>query len=177
MRPVIALLTAVCVAAPLAAQTAPSERKAFRLSLWSTLIPVAAGATWWVAQGAESDAGPALVIASGLVVGPAIGYPSVYGGRGMRGARLRAGLTLLSVLPATAVCGWYCGKGSDEYHLAGLILATGAGLSLASAVYDISRVERHVRLHGETRPSPSLSFAPTYVPGQQALGLRLRVTF
>jgi hypothetical protein len=172
-----ALLAAVLVAAPAEAQRVPSEQKAFHLSLWGTVIPVAAGATWWATQGAESDLGPALVIAGGLVVGPALRYPSAYGGRGLRGAGLRAGLTLLSVLPAAAVCGWSCNKGSDEYQLAGLIFATGTGLSLASAVYDISRVKQHIRRHSETRPGPGFSFAPMYAPGGRSFGVNVGVTF
>jgi len=188
MRPVIALLTTVLIAAPSAAQTDPAERKAFRLSLWGTVIPVAAGATWWVAQGSGSQlgylsagpdrSGPAVVIATGLVVGPTFGYMQAgLGGRGWRGAGLRAGLTLVSFLPAVAICGWNCSQGDAEYDLAWLAIATGTGLSLASAVYDISRVKHNVRRHNERRPGSRLSFAPVYVPGQRSLGVRLGVTF
>ena len=188
MRTVIALLTTVLIAAPTAAQTDAAERKAFRLSLWGTVIPVAAGVTWWVAQGSASPAGifpsgpersgPAGVIATGLVVGPTFGYTEAgLGGGGWRGAGLRAGLTLVSFLPAFAICGWNCSKGDAEYDLAWLAVATGTGLSLASAIYDISRVKHNVRRHNGRRPGSRLSFAPVYVPGQRSLGVRLGVTF
>ena len=188
MRPVIALLTTVLIAAPTAAQTAPAERKAFRLSLWGTVIPVAAGATWWVAQGpasavgifpsAPDRSGPAALIATGLEVGPMFGYTSAgLGGRGWRGAALRGGLTLASFLPAFAICGWNCSKGDPEYDLAWLTIATGAGLSLASAVYDISRVKHNVRRRNQPRPGRGFSIAPMYVPGQRSFGVNVDMRF
>jgi hypothetical protein len=184
MRPAIALLV-VLAAAPAAAQTDPAERKAFRLSLWGTAIPVAAGAAIWAVQGPQTAnaasshdrTGPAALIAGGLIFGPTFGYTSAgLSGRGWRGAGLRIGLTLLSVVPAVWICG-DCSKGDTEYDLALLTMATGAGLSLASAVYDISRVKHNVRRRSETRPGPGLSFAPVYVPGQRSLGFRLGITF
>ena len=177
---------AALLVTPAAAQTAASEQKAFKLSLWGTVIPVAVGATWWAAHGLQTGSastspeimlGPSLVIAGGLIVGPTLGYSAAgLSGRGWRGAGVRTGLTLLSFLPAFAVCGWDCSDGDKEADLGLLIIATGTGLSLASAIYDISRVERNVRRHNE-RPGPSFSVAPMYVPGERSVGIRLGVTF
>lgn len=188
MRAALTLLAAVVVAAPGAAQTAVSERAALHLSLWGTVIPVAAGAVLWASQkgatpgdpfsGAERS-GPSLLIAGGFVVGPSFGYGAAgLGGRGLRGVGLRAGLTLLSFVPAFAICGWDCSKGDAEYDLAWLAIATGAGLSAASAIYDIARVQHNVRGRDAHR-ARELSVAPWYVPGQRggALGVRFGVTF
>jgi hypothetical protein len=186
MRLVVASLAAVFLAAPVTAQTAPAEGKAFRLSLWGTVIPVAAGATIWATQGAPTGnaftsperSGPALLMAGGLIVGPTVGYTSAgLSGRGWRGARLRTGLTLLSFVPGLAICGWDCSKGDTEYDLAWLTIAAGAGLSLASAIYDISRVRHNVRRHHAARPGPGFSVAPSYVPGQRSFGVSVGVTF
>lgn len=189
MRPAVALLAAALVTAPAAAQTNAPEQNAHRLSLWGTLIPVAAGAAWWAAHGLQTGsastspglaAGPALLIAGGLIVGPTLGYSSAgLGGRGWRGAGIRAGLTLLSFAPAMAICGWDCGQGDREADLAWLIIATGSGLSLASAVYDISRVKQNVRRHNAARPEGGLGFsiAPMYTPGQRSFGVNLGLTF
>lgn len=187
MRSAVALLAATLVAAPAAAQTDASEQKAHNLSLWGTVIPVAAGATLWAAQGLQTGSastspdfpvGPGLLMAGGLIVGPTLGYSSAgLGGRGWRGAGIRTGLTLLSFLPAMAICGWDCGRGDKEADLAWLIIATGGGLSLASAVYDISRVKQNVRQRNATRPGPGFSIAPQYVPGRRAFAVSVGVTF
>ena len=187
MHPALAFLAIALVTAPAAAQTNASEQKAQRLSLWGTVIPVAVGATWWAAHGLQTGsastspdlaAGPGLLIAGGLIVGPTLGYSSAgLSGRGWRGAGIRTGLTLLSFGPAMAICGWNCGKGDKEADLAWLIIATGSGLSLASAIYDISHVEQNVRRHNATRPGPGFSIAPMYAPGQRSVGIRVGATF
>ena len=122
MRLAVALL-AVVLAAPAAAQTVASEQSAHRLSLWGTVIPVAAGVTWWAAHGLQTGsastspdlpAGPGLLMAGGLIVGPTLGYSTAgLNGRGWRGAGIRSGLTLLSFVPAMAICGWDCRSGGQ----------------------------------------------------------------
>jgi len=178
---------AALLVTPAAAQSDDVARKAYRQSLWGTVIPVAVGATWWAAHGLQTGSastspefatGPGLLIAGGLIVGPTFGYSSAgMSGRGWRGAGVRTGLTLLSFLPAVAICGWNCGHGDREADLAWLVIATGSGLSLASAIYDISRVERNVTRHNATRRGPGFSVAPMYVPGGRSVGIRLGVTF
>lgn len=182
----LAALLCASAATPSAAQTSGAGRAAARLSLWGTLVPVAAGAAWWATQRVPPDAllggpvrgGPALLIAGGLVVGPSLGYLSAdLGARGMRGAKLRTSLTLLTFIPAMAMCGWDCGPGDTAYDLAWLAIATGSGLSVASAIHDISTVERHVRDRERTRSTPELSAAPTYDPRSGALGIRVALRF
>ena len=183
MRTRIALLVVSLVAAPAPtpAQTAVSERAAFRLSLWGTVIPVAVGAAIWATHHSPGDdqMGSALLMSGGFIIGPALGYSAAgLGGRGLRGLGLRFGLTALSGLPAYAMCGWNCSDEDLEFDLASLTIATGAGLSAASAVYDIARVKHNVRRRVATRSGPQLSVAPVYAPGHRggALGVRLGVT-
>ena len=161
-----------------------SERAAFRWSLWATAIPVAAGTVLWIRQASDAwssigpdRTGPALLVAGGLTFGPSFGYSAAgLGGRGVRGVGLRAGLTLLSFLPAYGICGWNCSKGDAAYEVAWMAVATGTGLSLISAIYDISRVRHNVRSR-RARQEPRLSVTPMYVPGQRQLGLRFAMTF
>jgi len=149
-----ALLTLIVATPALAQEPAGvSERAAFRWSLWATAIPVAAGTVLWIRQASDawSSEGPdrtgaALLVAGGLTIGPSFGYRAAgLGGRGASGVALRAGLTLLSFLPAFRICGWDCEKGDAAYEAAWLAVATGTGLSLVSAIYDISRVRHDVR--------------------------------
>jgi hypothetical protein len=177
MRPTLALLAAALVTAPAAAQTDDAARRAYHQSLWGTVIPVAAGTTWWLAS-PRGEPGPGLLIAGGLVVGPALGYTSAgMAGRGWRGTGIRTGLTLLSFVPALAICGWDCSSTDPEAEWAWLFIATGSGLSLASAIYDISRVERNVTRHNAQKTGPGLSVVPMYAPGQHSVGMRLTLTF
>ena len=185
MRIVTALLWATVLVSQAAAQEPSAlERRALRWSLWGTVIPVTAGTVLWIHQASDawSSRGPdrtgaALLVAGGLTLGPSFGYSVAgLGGRGGRGIALRAGLTLLSFLPAAGICGWSCGKGDAEYELAWLIFATGSGLAAASAIYDIARVRHDVRRQ-RARSADRLSLAPIYIPGQHQLGLRLAMTF
>jgi len=89
---------------------------------------------------------------------------------------LRAGLTLLSGLPAFGICGWNCSKGDGNYELAWVIIATGTGLAAVSTIYDIARVRHNVR-NRRARSDARLSLTPMYIPGQRQLGVRLAMTF
>jgi len=181
----------VLVVSPLAAQTGVSEDKAFHLSLWSTVVPVTAGAVWWLNEknpnpndpySGPERTGPSLVMASGFVLGPAIGYGAAgMGGRAWKGIGIRSGITLLSFFPAFAVCGWDCSNGDSSYDLAWLFIATGTGLSTADAIYDIARVKHNVRRHrgaasGAAATEPAFSIAPTYMPGKSA-GVLVHISF
>jgi len=178
-------LLALFVATPAIAQDSRvSEQAAYRWSLWATAIPVAAGTVLWFRQASDAwssmgpdRTGPALLVAGGLTLGPSFGYNAAgLSGRGVRGVGLRAGLTLLSVLPAYGICGWNCSKGDANYELAWFAIATGTGLAAVSAIYDIARVRHNVRSR-RARLDERLSLTPMYVPGQHQLGLRLAMTF
>ena len=118
------------------------------------------------------------MMAGGFTIGPALGYSAAgLGGRGMRGIGLRAGLTLLSVIPAFAICGWDCSDTDVGYDVASLTIATGAGLSTASAIYDISRLKHNMRRRAATTSDPAFSVTPVYAPARHALGLHVAVRF
>jgi hypothetical protein len=77
-----------------------SPRTAFSLSLASTAVPVALGA---VAGMSRSEEAGALLIASGMILGPSMGH--WYAGKVGRGAltaALRAGLGLIAGITALA---------------------------------------------------------------------------
>jgi hypothetical protein len=172
----------------LAAQGGVSENTAFHISLWSTVVPVAAGAAYWMTQtnpdptdpfGGPVRAGPSMIMASGLVFGPMLGYSAAgLSGRGWKGVGIRSGLTFLSFVPAMAICGWDCSTGDTAYDVAWLMIATGSGLSAAHAIYDIARLKRNVRRHRGTAPAaePAFSITPTYAPGRSA-GVLVHVSF
>ena len=154
--PLLMLLLTVGPSAAQENQQRYSEITALAVSLAGTLVPVAAGAIVWLSQQDEvfpdgttrapERAGPALLMASGIVLGPAFGYwYSGQSGRGWRTVGLRTGLFLLSFIPAFAICDLDCGVGDSEYDVAWLLVATGAGLGAASAVWDIARVKGSVQ--------------------------------
>jgi len=164
-----------------------SEMGAFATSLVGTLVPVAFGALLWTAAkdhvvwtGSVQPAdlvGPAMVIAGGVVIGPALGYwTSGRAGRGWKTLGLRAALVLISFVPAPGICGWDCGPRDDAYKLAWLVVATGSGLAAASAAYDIARVKGEVR-RDNARRGLSLEVTPAFAPATRAVGLRLRARF
>ena len=176
---VTVLVLSIGLAAPAAAQGGVSEQAAFHISLWSTVVPVAAGAAYWLSQKNPTPtdpfygpvrAGPSLLMAGGFVLGPSFGYSAAgLSGRGWKGVGLRTGLTLLSFAPAMAICGWDCTAGDTGYDWGWLVIATGTGLSAASAIYDIARLKHTVRRHRAAHSStePALSITPTYVPGRR----------
>ena len=182
------LLLVLLIPTGLGAQNGVSENTAFHLSLWSTLVPVAAGAAYWMSQtnpdpsnpyGGPERAGPSMIMAGGIVLGPMIGYQAAgLSGKGWKGVGTRTGLTFLSFLPAMAICGWGCTTGDTEYDLAWLVVATGSGLSAAHAIRDIARVKHNVRRHRAAAPAsePAFSIAPTYAPGKSA-GVLVHVSF
>ena len=183
------LLLALLMPTALGAQDGVSENTAFRISLWSTVIPVVAGAAYWMTQtnpypndpyGGPERAGPSMIMASGLVFGPMLGYSAAgLSGKGWKGAGTRTGLTFLSFLPAMAICGWGCTTGDTAYDLAWLVVASGSGLSAAHAIRDITRVKHNVRQHRAAAGAPTepaLSITPTYAPCRSA-GVLVHVSF
>ena len=183
------LLLALLIPTALGAQNGVSENTAFRISLWSTVVPVVAGAAYWMTQtnpdpsnpyGGPDRSGPSMLMAGGLVFGPMIGYSAAgMSGKGWKGAGTRTALTLLSFVPASAICGWDCMSGDPGYDWAWLVVATGSGLSAAHAIRDITRVKRNVRRHraaARASTEPALSITPTYTPGKSA-GVLVHVSF
>lgn len=171
------LLLQLFLTGPVLAQAAnrdPSPGTALGLSLAGTLVPVALGTIMWAGADGSSETdtgGPALIIAGGMILGPALGY--FYGGRtghALGWTAIRGGLVLASFVPAFAICGWGCSQGDGAYNAAWIVVATGTGLALGAAVYDLVRLKPALT---RRQPAP-VSLVPTYTTGP---GLALRVTF
>jgi hypothetical protein len=158
-----------------------SSGTALGLSVAGTLVPVAVGGIMWAGARSRADvtfgsrgpdrSGAALVMASGIILGPALGY--AYAGRpghALGWSAFRAGLVLVSFAPAFALCGWDCSQGDPGYDAAWLVVATGAGLGAGLAVYDIVRLRPSL----EPRPRARATLVPFYATGP---GLALQVSF
>lgn len=180
-----------------------SPERAQGLSATSTLAPVAAGILWWVFDEPEEvqdydhygrlrgsytkepdRTGPAVLIISGIMVGPSVGY--IYGDcaeRGVRGLMMRTGIAALTM----AAGGFAAGRGSDapmsyDGMAAGLaVAAVGFGMITIHSLYDIgkvrSTVENRNRKLTEQRDQTSVTFAPAYFADSGAAGMQLRVKF
>ena len=73
-----------------------SPSTAFQLSLFSTVIPMGAGAAGLASS--DTDAAGAFVFLGGLVIGPSVGhFYAGQGGRGIGTTLLRAGVTVLGI--------------------------------------------------------------------------------
>ena len=169
------VLLALLVATPVAAQDGSepvSEQTAYRMSLLGTIVPIVAGAGILVAQGGGSDdrTAPALLITSGLIVGPFLGYGAAgMGGRGLRGIGVRAGLSLATIMASIAICGMDCTNGQTKYDTANLVAIGGVGLVAVAAAYDVSRLRHNMRR--------GVAIGPMYVPRERGVGVRVSLAF
>lgn len=150
-----------------------SSSVAFATGVVSTALPVVVGGLLWARARATCNPGescrgpdrigPALLMASGFVIGPSLGYAVAgHGGRATAWAGIRAGLVLVSFIPAYGICGWNCKSSDSAYNTAWLVVATGAGLGAASAIYDL------IRLHHLPRPTQRTASVVPYVDGRTA---------
>ncbi len=151
-----------------------SEKKAFNLSLWGTLIPLTAGTA--IAAGTEDQIeAPLFLMTAGYLVGPSLGY--FYGerpGRGMLGMGIRWLLIPLPLAAGFGICGWDCGPGDEAHSWAWV--AIGGGAFLIAAI-DILKVKGAVRKYNRSLQETGWMLVPVYFGGHNAGGLQLRVTF
>ena len=181
---------------PITQQYRMSEGTASRLSALGTIVPVGIGFVLAATQSGRehqyTDYGgypytyyddpdqtlPALLISSGIVFGPSLGY--FYAGkpgRGFAGIGFRTAIGFGALIGAIATCPWSCGPGDGAYDAAWGIMIIGGALVAGSAIYDISKVDNVVRAQNEKHSNPKLSVLPDYFPGHKALGLRAKLTF
>jgi len=161
-----------------------SETKALRWSLLGTLVPISTGVGLGILySGPKDDPAPALVlIGSGLVIGPSLGY--FYGGRsgrGFGGTMIRLGIEMVVVtgalVTASSVKGGG-GFGNPTAAVAGVIvLAVGQGFVLAHGIYDIAKVKSEVRKFNQSLEKTTLIIAPKYFSNLRAPGFEVRMTF
>ena len=155
-------------------QPPKSEGAALRYSLFGTLLPLGTGAIMGAAG--EFDGSEMVIMATGLVVGPSIGY--FYGGcpgRGVAGIGTRIGLSA-----ATAVGMCIAGSGGDGYGSLGGVVAVGLAGSCAVALHaliDIGEVKGAVREHNCAWTQTPIRVVPAYFADSGAGGLQLQLTF
>jgi hypothetical protein len=151
-----------------------SEKKAFSLSLWGAIIPLAAGTAMGVVADENRDAS-LTVMGAGYFVGPSLGY--FYGGRpgrGMLGIGIRWLLIPVPLIPALAICGWDCSPNDEAAKLAWLAMG---GAAFLVAGIDILVVKGAVRKYNRSLPETGWMLLPVYFSEEKAGGLQLRMTF
>jgi hypothetical protein len=161
-----------------------SPGRAQGLSATCTIMPVAAG-IMWASSGQDSDmTGPAILLMSGIMVGPSVGY--FYGDcaeRGAQGLVLRTGIIALTM----AAGGFAADHGSDaamsyDGMAAGLVVAAvGFGVITIHSLYDIGRVRstvenRNRKLMGQHQQT-SVTITPAYFADYDAAGMQLQIAF
>ncbi len=177
-----------------------SEKAAQGWSSYGFLAPIGAGVAIWVVQKGKkinmigkrwvgpglydfveepftftenpNRALPLALIASGVVIGPSVGY--FYGGcteKGFISIGKRIGIIggtfLLGYTPLTDASG-----GS---YLHGVMLLSAGVFTIASAYHDIAVVDDTVRKHNASLAN--ISIAPTYISSAGAPGVELTIRF
>jgi len=168
---------------PVAAQEGPSqalpgpdlksETLAFNLSLWGTLIPLAAGLLGFQAA------------FLGCLIGPSLGYfYAGLPGRALLGMGLRtvAGIVTLAGLKAAAVGFAYLFffrvEKAEELGTPGALIALGGLVLIAgSAVVDIAGVKRSVRERNNRLQGKRLSWSPFVLPASKTVGIQVQLSF
>jgi hypothetical protein len=153
-----------------------SEDKALRYSLFGTVAPVTAGIA--LACDDQLTMPGLLLVASGIMVGPSLGYYyGSCGGRGGKGIAVRLGLSALTYgLGAFFYYTTdYSGSGVEDVT-PGVLVAGSAAVTI-HAICDIAKVKSTVRKHNEKIQARSLGIVPTYSPDSDAPGLALQLTF
>jgi hypothetical protein len=152
-----------------------NPKTAFLLTLAGTAVPLAAVAA--AAAGAGDFGGIGL---AGLLVGPSLGY--FYGGllwRGLLGVGIRAigeGVILIGGLGA-----WFDAWGWDDVEADTRkwesVVLVGAGIVLASAIWDLAAVKGAVNRRNIRARERALAFSPLINPRTKTVGLTLRLSF
>lgn len=138
-----------------------SAQRAFRYSLYGTLIPL-----------------PTVVLTGpGLIFGPSLGYFNAgLRGRAWTGVSIRA-VALGGVISAFAICPWECGPGDDGYTPAWIVFTASSGILVGSAIYDIATVKRAVRRHYAQDQSTAWSVSPAYFVQSKSIGIRVHLSW
>jgi hypothetical protein len=158
------------------------------LSLWSTLVPVAAGSAW--ASNSRMGAAQLALIGSGIVIGPSVGY--FYGGCSRKG--LSGTIKRMAVAAFTAVVfestrekekddirkGW----GSIDIDWGGIVGSAvgiiGCSIVAIHAVSDLAGVKNVVEESNQSlacRARINVSLTPAYFSDSDAAGMQLLVNF
>jgi hypothetical protein len=152
-----------------------NPKTAFLMTLVGTAVPLAA-----LAAGAAGTGDLGGVGMAGLLVGPSLGY--FYGGlfwRGLLGVGIRAigeGIILIGGLGAWfEAWGWDHEK-PDLKKWEGVVLV-GAGIVLASAIWDLAAVKGAVNKRNLRARERALAFSPLINPRTKTVGITVRLSF
>jgi hypothetical protein len=166
-------------------QSRKSPLGAVLRSLGGTLVPAAAGIGLLMLQGERpvADWSGGVVLASGLIVGPAMGHfyaendEQAWRGIAVRGGA-GVGFGLTAVLFAASLDGNYFGADDEGSEIAGVaaivtLLASGIALGVRT-LYDIIEADDAARAYND---EVGLSVRPQVNPVQRRAGLALQWTF
>ena len=152
-----------------------NPKTAFVLTLIGTALPLAAVAA--AAAGAGDFGGIGL---TGLLVGPSFGY--FYGGllwRGLLGIGIRTigeGIILIGGLGAWFEAWGWDDEEPDIKKWEGVALV-GAGIVLASAIWDLAAVKGAVNKRNLRARERALAISPLFNPRTKTVGITVRISF
>ncbi len=148
----------------------PSPFVAFCFSALGTGIPLGIGIARY-----EKDptALPSLLIAGGLIVGPAMGY--FYGGewgRGFLGMGIRLGITGGCFIVMAAA------MQPNSFALGPIVAIGVVGLAVVAidALYDLFRVPSYISEQNAVRRVLGVNVAPMYSPATRSAGVQVFIT-
>jgi len=182
-----------------------SPEKAAKYSVIGMLIPIVAGIAWWKIDNPKTKtetryydgwsytsthtedpdhAIPAILIFSGIFLGPSAGY--FYGGcpgRGVKGVLLRVGTGALTAVAASAAASSYESDEALDFSgiaAAATVGAIGSGMILIEAIIDIAKVKGAIEKNNIERTrqaGTNVKLLPRYFADSNAGGLELNITF
>lgn len=167
----------------------PSPSKATTLSALSTVIPITAGFAVWVTQEPERDPGgyssggrdpvlPLVLIGSGLMLGPSVGY--FYGdcaGRGAKGIAFRGLTASVTTMAIVMILESDPDVSYDAFASASTVGIMGAAYIFSSSFRDLRNVERAVRTQNSKRLATTVGLAPGISPTSGTPVVMVQVRF
>ena len=151
-----------------------SVRKALRLSVLGTFVPIFSGLA---ADGLfhidKDNQLKTILIGGGLVVGPSLG--NFYGGRTDR-AILGIGVRL-AIIELTTTAAENEAKKAELVNLAPFVYVIGSTFLLTAIIYDLSTIEKAVGKHNRSLQERALTIAPAYFAQYGAPGVKLQIQF
>jgi hypothetical protein len=172
----------------------PSPNKALSWSLGWTLAPIAAGAAIWSMQKptvhtttyytSSEDPNrtlPLVLIATGVIIGPSVGYfYGDCGDRGSTGIAIRGIVAGVTIVAATAVENSYHSSGFMDFSgLEAAITAgaVGCGIVVIDSIYDLCLVKKNVQSQNNRKLATRVNLTPGIASDGATPTLNLSVAF
>jgi hypothetical protein len=165
-------------AEPAVAVKQRSEGKALRLSLFSTVAPIATGVILIAAGSSSSSAlqatGGIMMLAGGLL-GPSVGhFYAANAGQAMLGIGMRSLAFGVGTVAAYAIILSDDGTG---FILAYVAFIGGAAVTVAWAIYDIVDAPKSAERYNEKSRSARIRLTPIYFAAESAPGIAVQLEF